>query len=136
MLYREQTGDETYRELETSARDWLFGVNPWGQTMIVMPEVDGISSPRDPHSIMSTIKIGDRPGRDFLLGALVDGPVYTNIFKKLWGVRLRNEDRFADFQNSVVVYHDDISDYSTDEPTMDGTASLTFMLGRLCGGKK
>ena len=136
MLYREQTGDDTYRELETAARDWLFGVNPWGQTMIIMPEIDGISSPRDPHSAMSDMKIGDRPGRDFLVGGLVDGPVYTNIFKKLWGVRLRKEDRFAAFQNPLVVYHDDYSDYSTDEPTMDGTASLTFMLGRLCGGKK
>ena len=136
MLYRENTGDDTFRELETSARDWLFGVNPWGQTMIIMPEIDGISSPREPHSAMTDMIIEDRPGRDFLTGGLVDGPVYTNIFKKLWGVRLRKPDRFAAFQNPVVVYHDDYSDYSTDEPTMDGTASLTFMLGRLCGGKK
>ena len=46
-------------------------------------------------------------------------------------MNLRNEDRFEDMQNDIVVYHDDYSDYSTNEPTMDGTASLTFMLGRL-----
>ncbi len=132
MLYREITGDESYKELETAARDWLFGVNPWGQTMMILPEGMVASSPRDPHSVMSNISLGKTPGRDFLVGGLVDGPVYTNIFDSLWGVNLRNEDRFENMQNSVVVYHDDYSDYSTNEPTMDGTASLTFMLGRLC----
>lgn len=136
MLYREATGDQTYRELETSARDWLFGVNPWGQTMIIMPSDSGISSPLDPHSAMSNMSIGKHPGRDYLVGGLVDGPVYANIFNSLWGVNLRNEDRFAPFQNSTVVYHDDFSDYSTNEPTMDGTASLTFMLGRLSSAAK
>lgn len=137
MLYREQTGDERFRELETAARDWLFGVNPWGQTMIIMPADSGVSSPMDSHSAMSNLTVAGRPGRDFLVGGLVDGPVYAGIFNKLWGVNLRHEDRFAPFQNSTVVYHDDFSDYSTNEPTMDGTASLTFMLGRLCApGKK
>lgn len=136
MLYREHTGDEQFRELETAARDWLFGVNPWGQTMIVMPNSTGVSSPQDCHSAMSNLTVQGRPGRDFIIGGLVDGPVYAGIFNKLWGVNLRHEDRFAPFQNSTVVYHDDYSDYSTNEPTMDGTASLTFMLGRLCGGKK
>ncbi len=27
-----------------------------------------------------------------------------------------------------VVYHDDAGDYSTDEPTMDGTASLVYLM--------
>lgn len=132
MLYREITGDNQFRELETASRDWLFGVNPWGQTMIILPEDMVASSPRDPHSAMSNMTIGNHPGHDYLVGGLVDGPVYTNIFDSLWGVNLRNEDRFEDMQNSIVVYHDDYSDYSTNEPTMDGTASLTFMLGRLC----
>jgi len=30
-----------------------------------------------------------------------------------------------------VVYHDDIGDYSTNEPTMDGTASLSYCLSSL-----
>lgn len=136
ILYREITGDEQFRELETSARDWLFGVNPWGQTMIIMPDDMVASSPRDPHSVMSNVAIAGRPGRDWLVGGLVDGPVYTAIFDSLWGVNLRNEDRFENMQNDIVVYHDDYSDYSTNEPTMDGTASLTFMLGRLCSPRK
>lgn len=137
MLYREISGDQTYRELETAARDWLFGVNPWGQTMIILPEGMVNSSPLDPHSAMTDLSIRNRPGRDYLVGGLVDGPVYASIFNSLWGVNLRNIDRFEDIQNDYVVYHDDFSDYSTNEPTMDGTASLTFMLGRLVSaGKK
>ena len=34
-LYREATGDETYKEMEAGMLDWLFGCNPWGTSMIV-----------------------------------------------------------------------------------------------------
>ncbi|MDE6224933.1 MAG: glycoside hydrolase family 9 protein [Muribaculaceae bacterium] len=68
-----------------------------------------------------------------LKGGLVDGPVYANIFNSLRGVHLEREDMFAPYQNSVVVYHDDYHDYSSNEPTMDGTASMTYFLGKLAG---
>lgn len=131
MLYRELSGDNSFIEAETAARDWLFGVNPWGQTMIIMPTDAVASSPVDPHSAMTDITVQRRPGRDWLVGGLVDGPVYTAIYNSLWGVHLRRDDRFATMQGPTAVYHDDFSDYSTNEPTMDGTASLTFMLSRL-----
>lgn len=136
MLYRELTGDKRFLEAETAARDWLFGVNPWGQTMIIMPSGSVGSSPLDPHSAMTDISVGKHPGRDYLVGGLVDGPVYTSIFNALWGVHLRNADRFASSQGPTVVYHDDFSDYSTNEPTMDGTASMTYFLSELCKKSK
>lgn len=138
MLYRELTGDNRYLAAETAARDWLFGLNPWGQTMIIVPEDVTESSPADPHAALSNTSLHGKAGRHALIGGLVDGPVYTAIFNKLWGVTLRRDDAFKDFQNSTVVYHDDYSDYSTNEPTLDGTASLTYMLGRLAakGSKK
>ena len=34
-------------------------------------------------------------------------------------------DPLAAFQDPRAVYHDDVSDYSTNEPTMDGTASAS-----------
>lgn len=134
MLYRDLTSDSTFKEAETAARDWLFGCNPWGQVMIMMPaEADGIPSPSDPHSTIIDRTVCGKPGRVLLTGGLVDGPVYANIFNTLRGVHLRNPegDPLAPFQNATVVYHDDYSDYSTNEPTMDGTASLAFMLSRL-----
>lgn len=129
MLYRELTGDDSFLDLETAARDWLFGLNPWGQSMIIgMPETGGY--PEDPHSPLH------KQCGTSLIGGLVDGPVYANIFNSLRGVHLEREDMFAPFQNSVVVYHDDYHDYSSNEPTMDGTASMTYFLGKLATPKK
>ena len=60
-------------------------------------------------------------------GGLVDGPVAESIFKNLKGVSLSKADDFAPFQSALAVYHDDLQDYSTNEPTMDGTASAILM---------
>jgi hypothetical protein len=43
-------------------------------------------------------------------------------------LELLQPDEFAEFQNDIVVYHDDIGDYSTNEPTMDGTAGAALIM--------
>jgi hypothetical protein len=65
---------------------------------------------------------------------LVDGPVYDRIFKSLKGVTISEPDPLAPFQGQAV-YHDDVQDYSTDEPTMDGTASA-ILLWTLCNSAR
>ncbi len=126
MLYRKLSGDTQFQEIETAMRDWLFGCNPWGKCMIVGLPATG-DYPRDTHSMLSN-------GYGYpITGGLVDGPVSEAIFRSLKGVTLRNADRYAPFQSSMAVYHDDYCDYSTNEPTMDGTASTTWMLGELAG---
>ncbi len=35
------------------------------------------------------------------------------------------------FNPNAAVYHDDYADYSTNEPTMDGTADLTYYLSAM-----
>jgi hypothetical protein len=82
----------------------------------------GIGSvfPRDVH-LMTTHLTGRN-----VRGALVDGPVYERIFKSLKGVTIREPDPLAEFQGPAV-YHDDWQDYSSNEPTMDGTASAILM---------
>ncbi|SUI97407.1 polysaccharide deacetylase family sporulation protein PdaB [Sphingobacterium spiritivorum] len=79
-------------------------------------------TPVDPHSAFT--KIGNYP----IDGGLVDGPVYSSIFNNLIGIKLNEEDEYAEFQSELAVYHDDYGDYSTNEPTMDGTASLVYLL--------
>jgi len=64
-------------------------------------------------------------------GGLVDGPVYKRIYNNLKGLVLFNPDTYSAFQNGNIVYHDDIGDYSTNEPTLDGTASLSYYLSTL-----
>ncbi|MFD1163208.1 glycoside hydrolase family 9 protein [Hwangdonia seohaensis] len=123
--YRELTGDDTYLEMEAALRDWLFGCNPWGTSMIVgLPEGYG-DSPIYPHSSLNHLHGYQTDG------GLVDGPVYGSIYNNLKGLQLLNADPYADFQSDFVVYHDDVGDYSTNEPTMDGTACLVFYLASL-----
>jgi len=124
MLYFEATGDRDFLEQEAALRDWLFGCNPWGTSMIIGLPAGG-DYPQFPHSSF-TVHLGVP-----VYGGLVDGPVWSRIFKSLKGVELVREDPYSAFQKGNAVYHDDIGDYSTNEPTMDGTASLSFVLSSL-----
>lgn len=121
ILYRELTGDTTYQEMEGSLRDWLLGCNPWGVSMIVELPKGGIF-PTQPHSFIINYKMGNTTG------GLVDGPVYATIFGSLLGIRTDGGINYEELQPGDLVYHDSTHDYSTNEPTMDGTASLTFPL--------
>lgn len=121
ILYRELTGDTTYQEMEGSLRDWLLGCNPWGVSMIVELPKGGIF-PTQPHSFIINYKMGNTTS------GLVDGPVYATIFGSLLGIRTDGGVNYEEFQPGDLVYHDSTHDYSTNEPTMDGTASLTFPL--------
>ncbi|HRI79442.1 MAG TPA: glycoside hydrolase family 9 protein, partial [Cyclobacteriaceae bacterium] len=119
--YRMLTGDNIFSELEQANLDWIFGCNPWGTTMVYgLPS--WADTPVDPHSAFTHLK--NYP----IDGGLVDGPVYTKIFKSLIGLQLTHEDAYAEFQSDLAVYHDDYGDYSTNEPTMDGTASLIYLM--------
>ncbi len=123
-LYSETTGDEKYLEMEASLRDWLFGCNPWGTSMIIGLPENG-DYPVDPHSAFTAL-------HDYRIdGGLVDGPVYSTIYNNLIGIKLFSDDEYKDVQPGPAVYHDDYGDYSTNEPTMDGTASLSFYLSAM-----
>lgn len=128
-LYRELTGDTTYEEMEAALRDWLLGCNPWGTSMIVELPLSG-DYPIQPHSSLLNAGVGNTTG------GLVDGPVYRTIFESLRGVNMEvipgmpGQD-YERFQPDLMVYHDALHDYSTNEPTMDGTACLTYYLSSL-----
>ncbi len=121
LWYKELSGDKSFDELAQANIDWLFGCNPWGTSMVYGLPSWG-DTPVDPHSAFTHLK--NYP----IDGGLVDGPVYTNIYKNLIGITLYNVDAYAQFQSDLAVYHDDFGDYSTNEPTMDGTASLIYLL--------
>jgi len=116
-LYERMSGDTRYRSFITRQQDWLLGRNPWGMCMFT--EL-GTLHPKDVH-LMTTHLTGRK-----IPGALVDGPVYERIFKSLRGVTITEPDPWAPFQDERAVYHDDFQDYSTNEPTMDGTASAVL----------
>lgn len=120
-LYRKLSGDQPFAELEQANFDWLFGCNPWGTSMVYGLPANG-DTPVDPHSAFTHLY--SYP----IDGGLIDGPVYGSIYNNLKSIQLYGEDEYAAFQSDLVVYHDDYGDYSTNEPTMDGTASLVYLL--------
>ena len=120
LLYERMTGDMRYHSFMCAQRDWLLGRNPWGTSMFTGIPADGVY-PHDVH--LQTTSLTGRAVR----GALVDGPVYERIFKSLKGVYITEPDPLGPFQDELAVYHDSIHDYSSNEPTMDGTASAILM---------
>ena len=124
-FYREMTSDTTFLAMENAAIDWLFGANPWGTSMVIGYPA-GAVTPTDPHSVISR-----QLGWQNMTGGLIDGPVYRSIFEHLKGLQLTKPDPFAAFNTGRLVYHNDWGDYSTNEPIMDGSASLSYLLSSL-----
>ena len=120
-LYERMTGDLQYHDSMIAHRDWLFGRNPWGTSMFENIPAGG-EYPEDTH--LPTVQLLKKPVR----GGLVDGPIATSAYNGLIGIRLNQPDEFADFQTDAVVYHDDVGDYATNEPTMDGTADTILLM--------
>jgi endoglucanase len=118
--YESMTGDMRYTEFAARQRDWLLGRNPWGISMFTGIPGNG-KYPKDVHLFGNAIL------KRMVSGGLVDGPVYRKVFLTLKGVSIAEPDPFAAFQDERAVYHDDIKDYSTNEPTMDGTASAILL---------
>jgi len=81
-------------------------------------------------TLRETAQLLKRPAR----GGLVDGPAPGRIVTSLKGVCITEPDPLRAFQG-VAVYHDDVKDYSSKEPTMDGTAPAVLMFV-LCNDSK
>ncbi|MCC6493389.1 MAG: glycoside hydrolase family 9 protein [Pirellulales bacterium] len=119
-LYEQMTGDASFRELGAEARDWLFGRNPWGVSFVIGVPEEGRAASR-PHHLFWKLK------HHLPRGGVVDGPVYKDINDSLkFGASFAG-DEFARFQSDIV-YHDVFADFSTNEPIIDGTVSLIFLV--------
>jgi endoglucanase len=121
LLYEIMTGDRRYHAAMLAHRDWLLGRNPWGTSMFSGIPATG-EYPEDVH--LPTVQILKK----LVPGGLVDGPIAATTYNNLRGLHLNQPDEFAEFQPAEIVYHDDVGDYSTNEPTMDGTADAILMM--------
>jgi hypothetical protein len=130
ILYEKMTGDQKYSALMQDHVNWLLGLNPWGTSMITgIPEKGDF--PLDVHMPFWRIK------KEVIKGSLVDGPLWSSIHEGMLKISLSEPDEYKMFQPKHVTYWDDWADYSTNEPTMDGSADLFLLLTYLFGeGKK
>jgi len=124
MLYEEMTGSTKYRFLMQNHINWLLGLNPWNSSMITeIPE--NSDTPVDVHMPFWRIY------KKSIKGSLVDGPLWSTIHDKMLGITLSNPDEYTHLQPKHIKYMDDWADYSTNEPTLDGSAELLLILTKL-----
>lgn len=121
ILYEKMSGDISYQPYLQAQRDWLFGRNPWGTSMFTGIPNHG-DYPVYVHTAPYVLLKFQIPG------GLIDGPIFRTIHKNLIGLTLERPDDYLGRQNNFVVYHDAIGDFSTNEPTMDGTAGSILMM--------
>jgi len=120
ILYERMTGDSQFRQLAADTRDWIFGKNPWGVSQVI--DV-GAVTPQNAHGSMLSLEGIKTPG------GLLDGPLYLSTHKLHHAyIQIPEEEPYKAFQSDIVVYHDLIGDYATNEPTLDGTAEALFMI--------
>lgn len=121
ILYEKMTGDSKYVPLMQDHVNWLLGLNPWGTSMITgIPEKGDF--PLDVHMPFWRIR------KEVIRGSLVDGPLWSSIHEGMLQIALSEPDEYKMFQPRHITYWDDWADYSTNEPTMDGSADLFLLL--------
>lgn len=121
MLYEEMTGSQKFRHLMQNHINWLLGLNPWGSSMITgLPE--GADFPLDVHMPFWRVL-----GKS-VKGSLVDGPLWASVHDNMLAIDLSEPDEYSHLQPKHVKYMDDWMDYSTNEPTLDGSAELLMIL--------
>lgn len=124
MLFEEMTGSKKYRPLMQNHVNWLLGLNPWHSSMITdIPE--NADTPTDVHMPFWRIL------KKSIKGSLVDGPLWSTIHDKMIGIHISEPDEYAHLQPKHIKYWDDWADYSTNEPTLDGSAELLLILTKL-----
>jgi hypothetical protein len=129
ILYQRMTGDNRYVAMMQDHVNWLLGLNPWGTSMITGIPAQG-DYPLDVHMPFWRIK------KEVIPGSLVDGPLWSSIHEGMLQIALSEPDEYKMFQPKHITYWDDWADYSTNEPTMDGSADLFLILTYLHGDGK
>ena len=127
LLYRRMTGDSTLSRVRAGRARLAVRHESVGRL-----DGDRLSARR---RVRRTIRIPRwrrtaRRGDSCSAGCSTDrctGPSIEN----LKGIALHDADEYARFNTGRMVYHDDIGDYSTNEPIMDGTANLTYLLSAM-----
>ena len=108
LWYEDLSGDHSYHNLAQQQRDYVLGGNPWGVCWV---NSAGKNWSRYPHH-----QIADITGTQ-LIGFWNEGPDTKSDWMQ-YNIRLRKQDAYAAFQSDAAIYHDDVEDYVTNEPTI------------------
>jgi Tol biopolymer transport system component len=112
LWYEDLSGNTTYHTLAQVQRDYVLGGNPWGVSFV---NNIGTTWPHHPHHQVADLTHSE------LVGFWDEGPVARAGWEAL-GITLKDPDLYAAFQSDAAVYHDDVEDYATNEPTIIANA--------------
>ena len=107
--------ETTYDALHDEVRDYILGKNQWGVSWVIGL---GDNYTQYPHH-----QVADITGRE-IAGTCIEGPMSQSEWNGM-GITLSGPDEYAEFQSSTAIYHDDVRDWATNEPTIF-QASLTL----------
>jgi glycosyl hydrolase family 9 len=128
-LYRRLTDDPRYDALGTAQRNWAFGANAWGASLMI-----GVGSrfPQCPQHVVANLN-GTR--HRILRGAVVNGPNDRTLFTDGLGEFFdegrtcpRGRDRYRKYTGHGSRYVDDVRSWQTVEPAIDFTAAAALAL--------
>ena len=112
LWYEDLTGNSSYRTIALAQRDYLLGANPWGVCFV---NSVGTTWPHNPHHQVANLTQSE------LVGFWDEGPANLETFIGE-GITLSAADAYAAFQTPDAVFHDDVRDYTTNEPIVSMNA--------------
>lgn len=112
LWYEKLSGDSQYRSLALAQVNYVLGANPWGVCWV---NSVGTTWSSHPHHFVGVLTTSE------LVGFWNEGPLLQADWNSL-GITLEDTDAYWEFQSSQAVYHDDIEDYATNEPTLTANA--------------
>ena len=132
-LYRRLTDDARYDAFTAGQRDWVFGANPWGVSLMIGA---GSTFPLCPQHVVANLsgtQVGTPP---ILRGAVVNGPNSTDLFAdglddffaEGHACPADGKDRYAAYSGHGSTFVDDVSAWQTVEPALDFSAIAAYAL--------
>jgi hypothetical protein len=132
-LYRQVTGRHDYDRFASRQRNWVFGANPWGASLMIGV---GTTFPACPQHVVANLSGSLDRTPPVLRGAVVNGPNSADLFTDGLGEFFDTGrtcpadgiDRYAPFNGRGSQYIDDVRAWQTVEPAIDFTATATLAL--------
>jgi len=132
-LYRLLTNDDRYDAFAAQQRDWLFGANPWGVSLMIGA---GNTFPRCPQHVVANLSGRQDGTPPILRGAVVNGPNdaalfadgLDEFFAEGHACPVDGTDRYAAFTGHGSRFVDDVSAWQTVEPALDFSAIAAYAL--------
>ncbi|GAA4683067.1 glycoside hydrolase family 9 protein [Phytohabitans rumicis] len=134
QLYRRLTGSRAYDDFGTRQRNFAFGANAWGTSLMIGAGTTYPQCPQHQVANLSGLGVRGAPGMAIVRGAVVNGPNGAENFEFIGipdGANACPADgvnRFAAYDRPDARYLDDVRAWPSSEPAIDFTSTAALAL--------